>query len=105
MRTLRKRVALAICRAAGLDVIAANRAELDELRESNRKLENAYRATLNLLKEMAKQTNSNTLMLKRWLEGSPSLQVIERSHSKRGNGKSGLILPPMSDLRVDREHP
>lgn len=100
---LRKRLALALCRAAGLTTIAANRAELDDLRDSNRKLTAARVAEMQLLKTIAQQTNSNTLMLKRWLEGSPTLQLIEKSASiggsKDGKNRKSIIVPPTGDLR------
>jgi hypothetical protein len=101
MTSLRKRLALWLCRAAGLTEVAAHRAELDDLRESNRKLEAGYSALLKIAQATAGQTNSNTLMLKRWLEASPNLQTVERAHATRGTRtKGGLILPPSADLRA-----
>lgn len=101
--TIRKRIALWLCRAAGLIDVAVRREEMDDLRDSNRKLEAAYAAQLSIAQSMARQLNSNTLMMKRWLEASPALQTVERAHTTRPkNGKrSSLILPPMADLRVN----
>lgn len=102
MLNLRKRFALWLCRAAGLTEVAVRRAEIDDLRDSNRKLEAAYAAQLSIAQSMAVQLNSNTLMMKRWLEASPALQTVERAHATRPkNGKrSGIILPPSADLRA-----
>ena len=101
MTSLRKAIALWLCRAAGLTDVAVHRAELDDLRESKRKLEAAYASQLKLLQAIAQQTNSNTLMLKRWLEASPNLQTVERAHAMRGKRTNGgIILPPSGDLRA-----
>lgn len=98
---LRRRLALAICRAAGLTTIAANRYENDELRESNRKLVASHEAMGTLMKTMARQTNSNTLMMKRWLEASPALQTVEKAAQRKKSSR--IILPPSVDLRVNVE--
>lgn len=98
---LRKRFALWLCRAAGLTEVAVHRAEIDEFRARLTVLEDANKAALTLLKSCAAQTNGNTLMLKRWLEASPSLQTVERAYATRGKrSKSGIILPPSADLRA-----
>lgn len=97
---IRRRLALALCRAAGLDQVAVARAELDELRAEARKLRASHDAMGTLLKTMAQQTNSNTLMLKRWLEASPALQTVERA-AQEGR-KRRVILPPTADIRVAR---
>lgn len=95
--TIRRRLALALCRAAGLTTIAANRFELDDLRASNRKLTATVDALGQLMKTAAQQTNSNTLMIKRWLEASPALQTVEKAAQRK---KSRIILPPSADLRT-----
>lgn len=92
---IRQSLALALCRAAGLTDVAANRAELDEIRAEHRRLRDAYAAHIELAKAMAKQTNSNTLTLKRWYEGSPTLQMIERAAQQ---GRK-IVVPPTGDLR------
>lgn len=96
--TIRRRLALALCRAAGLTTIAANRFETDELRESNRKLAATVDALGKLMQTMARQTNSNTLMLKRWLESSPALQLVEKAAQRKN--ASRIILPPNVDIRT-----
>lgn len=91
-----RRAALALCRAAGLHEVASTRAELDELRAEHRALRDAYTAHIELVKAIARQTNTNTLLLKRWLEGSPTLQLIERA---AGQGRK-VVVPPTGDLRT-----
>lgn len=95
--SLRRRLALWLCRAAGLTEVASSRAELDEIRADHRRLRDAYTAQTGLLQAVARQTNSNTLMLKRWLEASPNLQTVEKAAAHR---KSKIILPPTADLRT-----
>jgi hypothetical protein len=75
--TFQKRLALWLCRAAGLTDVAVHREELDDLRESKRRLEAAHTAELKLLQAIAQQTNSNTLMLKRWLEEDNSRREFQ----------------------------
>jgi hypothetical protein len=94
---IRRRLALWLCRQAGLTEIASTRAELDDIRAEHRKLRAAYTAQTDLLKTIARQTNSNTLMMKRWLEAVPSLQTVEAAHARK---KSRIILPPTADLRA-----
>jgi hypothetical protein len=101
--SFRKRLALWLCRAAGLTEVAVHREQVDEFRARLTVLEDANKAALSLLKSCAAQTNSNTLMLKRWLEASPALQTVERAYATRKNGnrtKAGIILPPSADLRA-----
>lgn len=98
--SIRKRLALALCRAAGLTEVASTRAEMDQIRADNRGLAKAYTAQTELVKAIARQTNSNTLMMKRWLEASPALQTVEKAH---GVKKSRIILPPTVDLRIHAE--
>lgn len=100
MKSLRKRLALALCRAAGLTDVASTRAELDAIRADQRHLTTARAAELQLIKSIAQQTNTNTLMLKRWLDGSPALQLIEKNVARKAERK--IILPPSADLRVTR---
>ena len=97
---IRKSPALWLCRAAGLDAVALSRVELDELRAENRKLRASHDAMGTLLKTMARQTNANTLMLKRWLEASPALQLVEQAHASGSQKRSKIILPPTADLRI-----
>lgn len=99
---LRRRLALWLCRAAGLTELAVRREEIDDLRDSNRKLTAAYAAQIALVQTMAQQLNTNTLMMRRWLEASPALQTVERAHATRPkNGKRpSIILPPSADLRA-----
>jgi hypothetical protein len=94
---IRKRLALALCRAAGLHEVASTRAELDDIRAEHRRLSTLYTAQTQLVKTMARQLNSNTVMMKRWLDASPSLQTVEKAAQR----KSKLILPPTADLRTN----
>lgn len=98
MFTLRKRLALALCRAAGLTEVASTRAEMDDMRAEQRKAAKARAAELALVKAIAEQTNANTFMLKRWLDGSPALQTIEKNVQRKASRK--IILPPHADLRL-----
>lgn len=108
MIDFRKRFALWLCRAAGLTDVAVRREEMDDLRESNRQFKAALEMQLALTRRSVEQLNSNTLMMKRWLDASPALQTVERSHAKRpkndakrGGAQSRIILPPTADLRVN----
>lgn len=96
MKSLRKQLALALCRAAGLTAIADTRAELDAIRADHRQLKAAYTAHIELAKKMARQLNTNTVMMKRWHEASPALQTIEKAAAR----KKSIILPPTADLRA-----
>ena len=98
-QTLRRRLALALCRAAGLHDVAIARAELDEVRADQRKLREALTSQVHLFKAIAQQLNSNTLTMKRWAEGMPALAQLDRDFVNREMRKA-LIAKPTSDLRV-----
>lgn len=75
--------------------VQLTRAELDELRKLARVIEGQHE----LLRRIAGQLNQNTVMMKRWLEGSPELQAIEKQHALEV-ANPPIILPPKADLRV-----
>lgn len=95
---IRQRIALALCRAAGLTEVASTRAELDSIRADHRKLNALYTAQTQLVKTMAVQLNVNTKMMRRWHEGSPALQLIEKAAQR----KASIILPPTADIRTSK---